>query len=384
MEKKSLRRVGASVGTGIGHIALCLLIPAAALIAQTKTDSALRLDTGEHIFQAGCVACHGADGKGTPKSISGFEPPRTFPNFTKCDQTTPEPNTTWKDVILHGGPIRGFSQIMPSFGEALTSQQIDSVIEYLRGFCTNSHWPRGELNLPRAMVTEKAFPENEVVISTGINAQGAPGVMTHIIHEQRFGVKNQIEVDVPITFADLNHTWYGGAGDTTLGLKREIFSSLRSGSILSLFGGVILPTGNKSRGFGTGATTFEMFASYGQLFPTNTFLQFQVGADLPAHTRIAPQAIFYRTALGQSISQRHGLGRMWSPMVEFLADRDLTTGAKTNWDVLPQMQVTISKRQHIRANLGVRAPMNNRLGRSIQVMFYLLWDFGDGRLNEGW
>jgi hypothetical protein len=136
------------------------------------------------------------------------------------------------------------------------------VIEYLRGFCRDPKWPRGELNLPTALVTEKAYPEDEVVISTGLNAQGAPGVMSHIIHEQRFGIRNQIEVDVPVTFADQNHTWYGGVGDTTLGLKRVMFSSLPSGSILSLQGSVILPTGSRTRGFGSGTTTFETFAAF--------------------------------------------------------------------------------------------------------------------------
>ncbi len=48
-------------------------------------------------------------------------------------------------------------------------------------------------------------------------------------------------------------------------------------------------------------------------------------------------------------------------MVEFLADRDLEDNAKTNWDVLPQMQVTISKRQHVRLDFGVRVPVNNTL-----------------------
>ena len=71
------------------------------------------------------------------------------------------------------------------------------------------------------------------MLSTGINANGTPGNESHIIHEQRFGVKDQIEVDVPITFEDQNHTWYGGVGDVTLGLKRVLFSNLRSGSILS-------------------------------------------------------------------------------------------------------------------------------------------------------
>jgi hypothetical protein len=108
--------------------------------------------------------------------------------------------------IVRGGPTRGFSQIMPSFGEALSSGQIDRVIRYLRGFCRNHRWPRGELNLPRALVTEKAYPENEAAF----NAKGAPGVTSHMIHEQRFGMNNQIEIDVPLTFQDQNHTWFGG------------------------------------------------------------------------------------------------------------------------------------------------------------------------------
>ena len=81
--------------------------------------------------------------------------------------------------------------------------------------------------MPRAIVTEKAYPEDEVVLSTGINANGMPGNESHIIHEQRFGVKNQIEIDVPIVFQDQDHTWYGGVGDITLGLKRVLFSNLR-------------------------------------------------------------------------------------------------------------------------------------------------------------
>ena len=121
-----------------------------------------------------------------------------------------------------------------------------------------------------------------------------------------------------------------------------------------------------------------------ELFPTNTFIQTQFGADLPRHTDIAPQSIFCNAAIGQSFGANHGLGRLWSPMFEFVGARDLVDKAKTNWDVLPQMQVTISKRQHIRANLGVRIPVNNTAGRQVQVMFYLLWDWFDGRLNEGW
>ncbi len=382
---KTHRRCGTAPSMAFGGLLVLLVfIASSVLFGQANHRSSLPLESGEQIFKAACVACHGPDGRGMPKSISGFELPRTFPDFSACDQTTPEDNKAWKAIITHGGPNRGFSQIMPSFGEALTSEQIDKVIEYLRGFCREPKWPRGELNLPRALVTEKAYPEDEVVISTAVNARGAPGVESHVIQEQRFGRRNQIEVDVPITFEDQNHTWYGGIGDTTLGVKRVMFSNLRSGSIFSLQGSVLLPTGNRARGFGSGTTTFETFAAFDQVFRTDTFVQTQLGADLPRHTDIAPQSIFFHTALGQSFAGDHGLGRLWSPMVEFLADRDLVRHAKTNWDVLPQMQVTLSKRQHVRCDLGVRVPVNNAAGRPVQLMFYVLWDWQDGRLSEGW
>lgn len=378
MRKKSRGAVPASL------LALIVSVTAGVLFGEVGS---LRLDTGEQVFKTACVACHGPDGKGMPKSIAAFEPPDSFPDFTRCDQTTAEMNNDWKAVITHGGRYRGFSQIMPSFNEALTPEQIDKVVVYLRHFCRESHpnaWPRGELNLPRALATEKAYPEDEAVVSTAVNARGAPGFLTHIIHEQRFGQKNQIEIDVPINAQDENHTWYGGVGDTTFGVKRVMFSSLRSGSIFALQGSVLAPTGSRVRGFGAGTTTFETFAAFDQLFRTNTSIQTQLGADLPRHTQIAPQSIFFNTAIGQTIGADHGLGRAWTPMFEFLAHRDLIDTAKTDWDVLPQMQVTISHRQHIRGDLGVRVPVTNTAGRAVQLQLYFLWDWQDGKINEGW
>jgi mono/diheme cytochrome c family protein len=339
---------------------------------------------GEILYKNGCIACHGSTGKGAPQTSTEFQQPDTFPDFTRCDQTTAETNSAYKDVIVHGGPARGFTQIMPSFGELLTSEQIDDLIAYVRAFCPDKRWPRGELNLPRALVTEKAYPEDEVVISTAMKATGPPGFTTDIIHEQRFGVHNQIEIDVPINSQDQNHHWNSGLGDITFAVKRVMLSSTRTGSILSLQGGVLAPVGNSKYGFGNGTTTFEPFAAFDQLFPTNTSLQFQLGADLPHRTDITPQSLFWRATVGQTFMGKDRLGRMWSPMVEFLADRDLVDGAKTNWDVVPEMQVTISARQHVRFNIGVRTPMTNTAGRDKQVIFYVLWDWADGKLWEGW
>jgi len=58
--------------------------------------------------------------------------------------------------------------------------------------------------------------------------------------------------------------------------------------------------------------------------------------------------------------------------------------ANTKPAVVPQFQVTLSTRQHVRVNVGIRQPINNRDDRSTQLVFYALWDFFDGGLREGW
>src|SRR5262249_39201663 len=189
-------------------------------------NPAAQLRTGKEIFEATCVACHGGDGKGTPETVAGFTRPNTFPDFTDCKGTTPEPNVDWKSIIHMGGPQRGFSQIMPSFTEALTPDQVDKVVDYLRGLCTEKAWPRGELNLPRPMVTDKAYPEDEVVLTTGVNTTGPAAVTNNVTYERRIGARNQIEVSLPFAFQKQEtKTWFGGVGDLTLGVKHNLFSS---------------------------------------------------------------------------------------------------------------------------------------------------------------
>ena len=341
---------------------------------------------GEVIYKAGCIACHGADGTGAPQSDMVFKKPDSWPDFTSCAQTTPEPNGNYKAVIVHGGPSRAFSQIMPAFGTLLSDREINDVVAYLRTFCKNTqHDPRGELNLPRALVTEKAFPENEVVVSTAANAEGAPSWTTDVIDERTvIDARTQLETDVPVNYADQNHNWEEGLGDITIGLKREMFSSLRTGSILSVQGGFLLPTGDSERGFGAGTAQFEPFAAYDQLFKNNFFVQTELGADLPFDASVTPRSMFMRAAFGQALAADHMLGRLYVPMVEFLGDRNFSQGASTHWDILPEMQITVSRRQHVRVGFGVREPFVNTGGRTPQAMFYVLWDHADGLLWEGW
>lgn len=341
--------------------------------------------SGREIFRSACAACHGVDGRGAPEASRGFEAPPTFPDFTDCAAAAREPDRFWSAIIHNGGPDRGFSEIMPSFREALTSDEIARVIDYVRGFCREPAWPHGNLNLPRALVTEKAFPEDEMVMDFAVNAEGDAGITDKFVYEKRLGARGQLDVSLPFRLQKPGgNSWIGGAGDLVTGYKHVVLSNLRTGSILSLAGEVIWPTGDAARGMGKGVTVFETFASYGQLLPHSSFLQFQGGVELPAHTDDANRAVFWRTVVGKSFAPDGGLGRLWSPMVELLADRELAAGQRVNWDVVPQFQVTLSRRQHIRANIGVRLPVNNFGPRSTQILFYLLWDTFDGGVLEGW
>jgi hypothetical protein len=71
-------------------------------------------------------------------------------------------------------------------------------------------------------------------------------------------------------------------------------------------------------------------------------------------------------------------------MAEFVYDRDLVKGAENNWDIVPQIQIPLSKRLHILGSIGYRIPVNNTADRPRQLMFYLLWDYVDGKLTRGW
>jgi len=346
--------------------------------------STLKLETGKQIYDAGCVACHGRDGKGQSQNLAGFERPETFPDFSDCPTSTPEPDIQWRAIITNGGSARAFSTIMPSFKDLLTPDQIAKVVDHLRSFCTEEAWPRGNLNFPRPMITEKAFPENETVLAGSINANGSPGVTTTAFYEHRIGASAMVEIAIPYTFTHEAGDWGASFGDLALGYKRKLFHSLKKGSIFSAGGEIIAPTGNTVLGTGGESTVFEAFATFGQRLPADSFLQVHTGVELPAHPDDLPRAYYLRTAIGKTFSTAGGLGRRWSPMVEFIADRDLVSGATTNWDLVPEMQIPMSKRMHILGSIGFRIPANNTANRQKQVMFYVLWDWVDGPLTQGW
>lgn len=347
--------------------------------AQAATQSQ---SSGEAVYRTACAACHGADGKGAPRTTVGFDTP--LPDFTDCSFSTPEADADWFAVVHDGGPARAFDRMMPAFGEALTEAEIILVVDHVRGFCHERGWPRGDLNLPRPLLTEKAFPENEAVLTTSIRRGEGGTFGNEFLYERRVGRRGQYEIVVPINLVKSTAgEWRRGLGDLAAAYKHVLYDSLPRGSILSAGGEIVLPTGKETEQLGDGTTMVEPFMTFSQLLPGNGFAHFHGGFGMPIGNDDAHAESFWRVAVGKTIVERRW-HRAWSPMVELVGSRDFVSSAKVLWDAVPQVQVSLSKRQHVLLNVGVRAPVNQREGRRATVMTYLLWDWFDGGFFAGW
>ena len=382
--RSRLSRAGL-VSAAVGAMA-ALMRPATAADAPSRT--------GAQVWQSACAACHGSDGAGRPREIVGFSTP--LPDLRDCTFSTSEPTRDWFAVVHEGGPVRGLDRMMPAFGGALTDEEIWRSVDYVRGFCRDlPDWPLGELNLPRALFTEKAFPENEVVLTSTVALRGPGNVTNELVYEQRLGARSMFEVGVPFGVLDQTGTssapagtaptgWTAGLGDLGFAFKHALIHSAKTGSILAVGLDVSVPTGRAAEGLGAGVTVFDPFVAYGQILPAGSFAQAHAGVDLPVDTTVAKPDVFWRALLGWSINA-HRYGRMYSPMLEVLGSRELdTAGAVATWDLVPQMQVTLSRRKHIRMDVGADVPVNQTADRHVQLGAYLLWDWYEGSPWKGW
>jgi len=334
------------------------------------------------VYAAACAACHGADGRGRNAALLGIE--ADLPDFTDCDFAAREPDSDWYAIAHEGGPVRGFKELMPAFGEALEAKQIEAAIAQIRTFCTDVRWPRGELNLPRALFTEKAYPEDEAVITTTWIGEGPDSISHEFVWEQRFGPLNQMEISMPITRAEVgDEGWQSGAGDLGIGVKHTLRHSLDRGAVLAVGGELVLPTGDETKGFGNETTVLEAFVLYGKMLPRDSFLQVQGIVEMPSDSALDDELVA-RAVYGKTWTADAPFGRSFTPMIEVLAARELTGGAETEWDIAPQVQISLSQRQHVIGAVGVRQPVTDRGNRPTEFVFYLLWDWYDGGVLQGW
>jgi mono/diheme cytochrome c family protein len=368
----------------VGLLAIASPIAPGPAAAEPQAAASPGARSGETMYLAACANCHGRDGTGAP-DVARFLPV-PVPDFSDCNFASREPDADWTAIIHAGGPVRGFDRMMPAFGDALDPGEIASVLAHVRTLCGSPAWPRGELNLPRALFTEKAYPEDEAVWTTIVALDGPGAITNELLYERRVGARNQIEIKLPLVASHAPAgDWAFGAGDLAAGFKRAVAHNLARGYILAAAAELIVPTGDESAGAGSGVMKFEPFVSFGQILPADGFLQAQAGLEIPWDREKAEREAFWRLVAGRTWTEGPlGFGRAWTPMVEVLGARALETGERAHWDLVPQVQVTLNTRQHIMLNVGVRTPITARAGRQTSLAVYLLWDWFDGGLRDGW
>jgi mono/diheme cytochrome c family protein len=101
--------------------------PGASVVAAVETV------TAEQMFQDTCSRCHGAQGNGDgPDGATLATHPR---NFHDCDIMAKDSDEKVFEEIKGGSASIGRSNDMPSWGEALTDDEIRNLLAYVRRFC---------------------------------------------------------------------------------------------------------------------------------------------------------------------------------------------------------------------------------------------------------
>ena len=233
-----------------------------------------------------------------------------FPDFTDCPTNTVEPSerldrrrapgrTGARPRPAHAGvrrrPVRGPDRARR---------------QHLWTFCRDRRWPRGDLNLPRALFTEKAFPENETLFSD----RGAPRRRRRpsqetVIYEQRFGARGTYEVSVPVGAqqAAPGGPWHRGLGDIELTVRQTVHADHERGTIVAVGGAVTLPTGKETLGLGNGYTVYEPLLLAGQMLGANGFVQMQAGYEIASSQEKGTNEAFLRTAVGLHLGAGRGV-----------------------------------------------------------------------------
>ena len=308
---------------------------------------------GDSLYSAWCARCHGADARGTPAaSVRTDVPPA---DLAKCAVSTAETEDQWVDVVAQGGGAFGLSLDMPAYGEAATPEQIRMVVRYVRSLCRERGWPPGELNFPRAFLVEKAYPENELVIT-------AQGRGQEIIYERRAGRRLQFEAAISTIFDSLDRPF----DHATAAVKYNVWHDLERRAIASIGLETSPPLGRRD------LWELEPFISAGWQRP-----DFIVQAEVTT--------AWEETEGFADGSLRFGVARdmdRFVPMVE--AGWDWARGAPGTLTLYPQTWIRLSRLGHVAGSIGVGIPVNGPERGHVTLMGFLLWDFGDGSLFRGW
>ena len=314
-----------------------------------------------------CARCHAADGSGKVNEPTVTVEPM---DFTDCRITTPEPDADWERAIAKGGPGVGLSSEMPGFEDSLSPEQTAGFVSHIRKFCKETGWPMGNLNFPRPIITEKAFPENEFLVLPAIShktEEGSPSV-TDIefvgLFEKRIGKRAMYEIALPLASIDFGTSRSGGLGDIEAAFKYTAYASTAKPRIVSFGLEAVIPSGSEDKGTGHGTFIFEPFVSAGAMM-RDWYVQAQAKVELPVDLVKAGRAFVYNLYLGRDTSAAPDT---WTFGVEL-------NGENHEVALTPQVRKGLTKTGALAGSLGVMIPLNEREEQGVRWVGYLLWEY---------
>ena len=317
------------------------------------------------MWTAWCARCHAEDGSGNVSEPTVTVRPM---DFTDCKVATPEPDVDWARAIAKGGPGVGLSPQMPAFEDSLTAEQIRAFVSHMRGFCTEAGWPIGNTNFPRPILTEKAFPENEVVLLPAIShfAEATAPSITEgsfkVIYERRFGKQSMVEIAVPLVTTNSLLTRTAGVGDISIALKQAAYFT--NARIVSVGIEVAMPTGDRFKDHGSGAIKIEPYLSAGFILGA-WYWQSQLKPEISMNTVRARHHFIYNTYIGRDTSTAPNT---WTIGVELNGEDDRVA-------LTPQVRKGLTGTGALAASVGMMLPVNNREAQGMRWVGYLLWDY---------
>jgi hypothetical protein len=347
--------------------------PTLVVVCAVSCKPATAALSGHEIYAEACASCHGQDGRGAPEGTRLAVP---LPNFTDCVTATGETTANWSGLIRYGGRFLGLSDQMPAFGDALTDAEILAVVQYVRGFCESTRYPLGDLNYPRPIFVEKAFPEDEGIVSFQYQSASPEETATwEAAIEKRIGPRGQVEVSLPAAIVDSTEGGRtSGVGDLGLSYKQALLADPGWRTIVSARLALSLPTGKHSSGVGAGtAVVSPQLLSGHALGPF--VLQTEIAADLPGDAARADRQMLY----GVALQYRFGpYKKNLVTGVEFQQTQALDSTVQASTVLGPTLYVPLSRRGHVAFSVGAQLPVAGTRAYNWLIGSFLLWDFADG------
>ncbi len=281
-----------------------------------------------------------------------------------------EPSADWFMVTKHGGMPMGLSSQMPAYDGALSDEEIEAVVAFIKTLADTSEYPPGDLNLLRPIRTIKAFPENEALFIERYTdfEDGTDAKKSTLYYAQRFGKRWQGEVKL----SQVDRPGFDDASEVELGVKWAVFDDLDRQLLLSTGLEAEVPLKSED-----GPTVYVPYATLAHVPHDSWTLQSTIRAHLPSNGTDNGDVEWSGIA--------HWMYSPWPrrpfPGLEIVLTEPFE-GA-TELSFLPQIFMPLNRRGHVAFTFGVELPSTG-LDYDTRLHAFLLWDIADGMFWQGW